>query len=43
MILVPGQRYEVTEKVPREARHVGIVALFRPPAPQPLAHDVLQR
>lgn len=30
--LVPGQRHESLDKVPREARHVGIVALFRNPA-----------
>jgi type VI secretion system protein VasD len=32
--LVPGQRYEVTEKVSREAAYIGVVALFRAPAPQ---------
>lgn len=32
--LVPGQRYEVLEKVPQEAAFVGIVALFHSPAPQ---------
>jgi len=32
--LVPGQRYEVVEKVPREAAYVGVVALFHSPAPQ---------
>jgi type VI secretion system protein VasD len=32
IMLVPGQRYEVTEKVAREASHVGIVALFHRPA-----------
>lgn len=32
IMLVPGQRYEVTEKVAREAAHVGIVALFHTPA-----------
>ncbi|THC42543.1 type VI secretion system lipoprotein TssJ [Massilia sp. Mn16-1_5] len=32
--LVPGQRYEVLEKVPREAAYVGVVALFHSPAPQ---------
>ena len=32
IMLVPGQRYEVTEKVAREAGHVGIVALFHKPA-----------
>jgi type VI secretion system protein VasD len=32
IMMVPGQRYEVTEKVAREAGHVGIVALFHNPA-----------
>jgi type VI secretion system protein VasD len=32
--LVPGQHYEVTEKVTREAGYVGVVALFHSPAPQ---------
>jgi type VI secretion system protein VasD len=32
IMLVPGQRYEVTEKVAREAGHVGIVTLFHTPA-----------
>jgi type VI secretion system protein VasD len=32
--LVPGQHYEVDEKVSREAGYVGVVALFRSPAPQ---------
>jgi type VI secretion system protein VasD len=32
--LVPGQHYEVTEKVTREAGYVGVVALFHAPAPQ---------
>ncbi|MEM8514041.1 type VI secretion system protein VasD [Massilia sp. MP_M2] len=32
IMLVPGQRYEVTETVAREAGHVGIVALFHNPA-----------
>lgn len=32
IMLVPGQRYEVTEKVAREAGHLGIVALFHTPA-----------
>ncbi|WP_338764999.1 type VI secretion system lipoprotein TssJ [Massilia sp. METH4] len=31
VLLIPGQRYEVTEKVSREAGFVGIVALFRAP------------
>jgi type VI secretion system protein VasD len=32
--LVPGQLYEVNEKVSRESSYVGIVTLFRSPAPQ---------
>lgn len=32
--LVPGQHYEVAEKVTREAAYLGVVALFRAPAPQ---------
>jgi type VI secretion system protein VasD len=32
--LVPGQHYEVTEKVPREAGYLGVIALFNSPAPQ---------
>ena len=32
--LVPGQRYEIVEKLPREAAFIGIVALFHSPAPQ---------
>jgi type VI secretion system protein VasD len=32
--LVPGQIYDVTEKVAYEATAVGIVSLFRAPAPQ---------
>lgn len=32
IMLVPGQRYEVIEKVAREAGHVGIIALFHNPA-----------
>jgi type VI secretion system protein VasD len=32
--LVPGQHYEVDEKVTREAGYVGVVALFRAPAGQ---------
>lgn len=31
VLLIPGQRYEVTEKVSREAGFVGVVALFRAP------------
>lgn len=33
VVLVPGQRYEVLEKVTREAGYVGVVALFNSPAP----------
>ncbi|MFZ6674175.1 type VI secretion system lipoprotein TssJ [Undibacterium sp. Xuan67W] len=32
--LVPGQRYEVIEKVTKEAYFIGVVALFRSPAQQ---------
>ncbi|GAB3435544.1 type VI secretion system lipoprotein TssJ [Massilia solisilvae] len=32
--LVPGQHYEVSEKVSREAGYVGVVALFHAPAAQ---------
>jgi type VI secretion system protein VasD len=32
--LIPGQRYEALESVSREATHIGVVALFRKPAPQ---------
>jgi type VI secretion system protein VasD len=32
--LIPGQLYEVTEKVSRESGFIGIVSLFRMPAPQ---------
>lgn len=32
IMLVPGQRYEVTEKVSREAGHLALVALFQRPA-----------
>ena len=31
--LVPGQHYEISEKVSREAYYIGIVALFNNPAP----------
>jgi type VI secretion system protein VasD len=31
--LLPGQHYEATDKVTRDARYVGVVALFRNPAP----------
>lgn len=32
--LIPGQLYEVNEKVSRESGYIGVVALFRAPAPQ---------
>ena len=32
--LVPGQRYEVQDKIAREAGYIGVVALFREPAAQ---------
>lgn len=32
VMLIPGQRYETTEKVTREAYFIGVVALFRSPA-----------
>lgn len=32
VMLVPGQRYEVLEKVSREASHLAVVALFQRPA-----------
>ncbi len=34
MTLIPGQRYDFTEKVSREATTLGVVALFRSPAAQ---------
>jgi len=34
VMLIPGQRYEVVEKVGREAYFIGVVALFRSPAEQ---------
>ena len=34
IMLVPGQRYEVTEKLGREAAHLAVVALFQRPAQQ---------
>jgi type VI secretion system protein VasD len=33
VMLIPGQRYETMEKVTREAGFIGVVALFRAPAP----------
>lgn len=32
VMLIPGQHYEVTEKVTREASFIGVVALFRAPS-----------
>jgi type VI secretion system protein VasD len=32
VMLIPGQRYEIIEKVSREAYYIGVVALFRAPA-----------
>ena len=32
--LIPGQLYEVNEKVSRESGYIGVVTLFRTPAPQ---------
>jgi type VI secretion system protein VasD len=32
VMLIPGQRYEIAEKVTREAYYIGVVALFRAPA-----------
>ena len=34
IVLVPGQRYEVVEPMPREATHIAVVALFRAPDSQ---------
>ncbi|MGK5023972.1 type VI secretion system lipoprotein TssJ [Janthinobacterium sp. RB2R34] len=34
VLLVPGQHYEIQEKVGREAAFIGVVALFRAPAAQ---------
>lgn len=31
IVLVPGQKYEVVEPMPREATHLAVVALFRSP------------
>jgi type VI secretion system protein VasD len=33
-MLIPGQRYEIVEKITREADYIGVVALFRAPAEQ---------
>jgi type VI secretion system protein VasD len=32
VMLIPGQRYEITENVTREAYYIGVVALYRAPA-----------
>lgn len=32
-LLAPGQRHDVLERLPDAGRHVGVVALFRAPAP----------
>jgi len=34
VVLLPGQQQQINERWAREATHVGIVALFRAPAPQ---------
>ncbi|RZA29562.1 MAG: type VI secretion system lipoprotein TssJ [Lysobacteraceae bacterium] len=34
IMLVPGQRYEITEKLSRETSHLAVVALFQRPAEQ---------
>lgn len=34
VVLLPGQQQQISERWAREATHVGIVALFRAPAPQ---------
>ena len=34
VLLVPGQRYEIQEKVGRDVAYLGVVALFRAPSPQ---------
>lgn len=34
VLLVPGQHYDVVEKVTRDAAYIGVVALFRAPAEQ---------
>ena len=34
VLLIPGQHYEIVEKVSREAYYIGVVALFRAPAEQ---------
>jgi len=32
-LLAPGQRHDVLEQLPADGRHLGVVALFRQPAP----------
>jgi type VI secretion system protein VasD len=34
VVLLPGQKQDVNERWAREATHIGVVALFRAPAPQ---------
>lgn len=34
ILLLPGQQQEISERWAREATHVGVVGLFRAPAPQ---------
>jgi type VI secretion system protein VasD len=34
IVLLPGQQHQISERWAREATHVGVVALFRAPAPQ---------
>jgi len=34
VVLLPGQQHQINERWAREATHVGVVALFRAPAPQ---------
>jgi type VI secretion system protein VasD len=34
IVLLPGQQQQISERWAREATHVGVVALFRAPAPQ---------
>lgn len=34
LVLLPGQQQRISERWAREATHVGVVALFRAPAPQ---------
>jgi type VI secretion system protein VasD len=34
VVLLPGQKQDINERWAREATHIGVVALFRAPAPQ---------